>query len=59
MKLKDYIKKNKCKKTELARKFGISRTSLYRYLRGEFVPSKAVKIAIEYITTGEVARNDW
>jgi len=59
MKLKDYLDKNKIKKQEFSKKLGVSRVTLDYYLRSPEAVSKPTKLAIEYITTGEVKREDW
>jgi hypothetical protein len=59
MDLKKYLKKYRISKINFAKKLGIDRVTLYRYLDPEKKPSLIVKLAIEYISKGEVSRNDW
>ena len=59
MKLIDYIKKNKFKKIEFAKLLGVSRVTLDWYLRNPDRVTIPTKLAIEYITTGQVRREDW
>jgi DNA-binding transcriptional regulator YdaS (Cro superfamily) len=59
MKLKDYLKQNKLKKVDFAKRLGISRVTLDYYIHSPQKTTFPVKLAIEYITAGEVTRNDW
>jgi len=58
MKLKDYLKTNKIQKQKFAKTLGISRPTLNNYINNKRVPLIA-KLAIEFISGGEVRRNDW
>lgn len=59
MKINDYLKINNIAKCHFAKKIGISRVTLDYYIRRPDKATQVVKIAIEYITAGEVNRNDW
>jgi DNA-binding transcriptional regulator YdaS (Cro superfamily) len=59
MKLKDYLTKNRLKKIHFAKKLGISRVTLDYYMAKPDKATLTAKLAIEYITTGEVSRDDW
>ena len=59
MKLKDYLKQNKVTKFHFAKKLGISRVTLDYYLRSPDKATQLAKLAVEYITAGEVKRDDW
>lgn len=59
MKLKEYFFRYPQDKKEFAEKLGITRNTLYRYISGKYKPTKTTKVAIEYITSGEVLKNDW
>lgn len=59
MKLIDYLKKNKITKTDFAKSIGLSRMTVNYYIRSPEKATLLAKIAIEYLTVGEVARKDW
>lgn len=59
MKLKDYLLKNKITLTAFALKLGIARNSLHFYITKRRKIPRYVKLAIEYVSTGEVKREDW
>jgi predicted transcriptional regulator len=59
MKLNDYLKKNKMTKTDFAKSLGMSRVTINYYIKNPEKTTLLAKIAIEYITVGEVTRNDW
>jgi len=59
MKLKDYLKKHKIHKIAFAKKLGMTRTTIHRYIAEKNIPPLVTKLAIEFITAGEVSRNDW
>ena len=54
-----YLKRHKIKKHEFAQMLGISRVTLYNYLNNAKQAPLSVKLAVEYLTTGEIRRKDW
>lgn len=56
MRLTEYLKLRHQSKQSIARALGIHRMTLYRMLKR---PTKMFILAIEYLTAGEVSRNDW
>jgi len=59
MKLKDYLKKHGMSRTKFAEKIGMNRLSMGRYISGKHKIPYVVMLAIEYVTAGEVKREDW
>ena len=59
MKLNDYLTQNKLKKIHFAKRLGISRVTLDYYMANPDKATMLAKLAIEYITAGEVKRDDW
>jgi hypothetical protein len=59
MMLKDYLKQNKISKVKFANKIGINRMTLAKYLDYPELAPILFRLAIEFISAGEVNRNDW
>lgn len=59
MKLKDYLKQNKISKVDFAKKLDVNRMTLAKYIDHPELAPIVFRLAIEFITTGEVNRNDW
>jgi len=59
MKLKDYLGKNNLTQESFSKKVGVHRMSLAKYLANPNQTPYVVKLAIEYVTAGEVRREDW
>jgi len=59
MMLKDYLKQNKISKVKFAKKIGINRMTLAKYLDQPELAPIIFRLAIEFISAGEVNRNDW
>jgi DNA-binding transcriptional regulator YdaS (Cro superfamily) len=59
MKLKDYLLKHKLTRIKFAAKLGINRIVLGHYINGIRKTPNVTKLAIEYVTAGEVRREDW
>jgi hypothetical protein len=59
MMLKDYLKHNKISKVKFAKKIGINRMTLAKYLDYPDLAPIIFRLAIEFISAGEVNRNDW
>lgn len=59
MTLKDYLKQNKISKVSFAKKIGVNRMTLAKYLDHPELAPILFRLAIEFISAGEVNRNDW
>jgi DNA-binding transcriptional regulator YdaS (Cro superfamily) len=59
MKLRDYLFKHKLTRIKFAAKIGINRVVLGHYINGVRTIPKVTMLAIEYVTAGEVRREDW
>lgn len=59
MKINDYLKKKKMTKTAFAKSLGMSRVTINYYINKPGKITLLAMLAIEYITAGEVTRNDW
>jgi len=59
MNLRDYLKREKMTRERFAKKVGVSRVTLQRYIFKRTVPSLSIQLAIEYLTSGDVSRDDW
>jgi len=59
MKLNDYLKQKNITKTDFAKKCGMSRVTINHYIKHpDKIPLYAI-LAFEYLTAGDVTRNDW
>lgn len=59
MKLKDYLKVHKISKVSFAKKIDINRMTLTKYLQRPEFSTMVFRLAIEYLTAGEVKRDEW
>ena len=59
MMLKDYLIVNKIPQCSFAKRIGISRQVLSKYLINPKKAPYIVKLVVEYITAGEVSRYEW
>ena len=59
MNINDYLYVNKIKKTDFCNRLGLSRVAFDRYMLSQAKVPYYVKLAIEYITIGEVRKEDW
>lgn len=59
MKLKDYLKQQNISKTDFAKKIDINRMTLHKFLEHPEESTLIFRLAMEYLTAGEVTRNDW
>ena len=59
MKLKDYLILKKIKKKDFAVEMRVSRVTLDWWIRNPHRVTHIVKLAIEFVTGGEVRREDW
>ena len=56
--LRSYLKENKIRQYQFAKSIGICRTSFMRYLSGERPFPKPIKLAINFLTNGQVVLDD-
>lgn len=59
MKLKDYLKHNKISKVDFAKKIGVNRMTLAKYIDHPELAPVVFRLAMEFLSAGEVNRNDW
>jgi len=58
-KFESFIKKNRIQKNDIAKKLGISRVTLYRYINQPHAITEMFKFAIEKFTNGYIKYTDW
>jgi transcriptional regulator with XRE-family HTH domain len=58
MKIEQYIKKYKLNKSKFARLCGLNVYTIYRFIKGNGIPSSSVALKIYYATNGEVTMED-
>jgi len=59
MKLATYLKRKSLTYREIARKLGLSHTTVHKYLSGDRTPSLKTALKIEQVTKGDVAVSSW
>lgn len=59
MKLEEYLIKHALTDEEFAKKIGLSKHAIRKYRSGARFPLKRVVLAIEKVTKGIVAPQDW
>lgn len=59
MMLKNYLLRYNLTQEEFAKKIGVTRTSVSKYINQPKKTNFLVRAAIELITAGEVRRDDW
>jgi len=56
MKLSKYLRLNGLKSSFFAKKLGINRVTLYRYMKGIYPTPKHIKLAAKQLTDGKVTK---
>lgn len=59
MDLRCFLKSKGMGHKQFCDKSGISRCTISRYVNHRAVPSKSIKILIEFLSEGKVTREDW
>jgi transcriptional regulator with XRE-family HTH domain len=59
MQLSSYLKKSGVTAAEFAKRIGVDKTTVYRYIRGERIPNRDALSRIMEETEGAVTANDF